>query len=132
MENYAGINKPISYLLLIVVTIMLILDIQDGTLDIPVIISHCFINNLSYINNLKLSHGACDIIFLNSLLVVLNTYFFNFNFAILFDMVLALLNAWASALTLLKLKSKTRQRTFPKLTFLKYHITTIRASIHLP
>lgn len=111
---------------------MLILDVQDDSLDIAVLISHNLGNGLSYINNLKILGHISNFIFIDFLLNLLCLYLFNFNFALLFDLTFQLLNKWIDNLNLLNVLVKFRQQISLKMSFIKYHTPTAKAYLSIP
>lgn len=124
-------NKLLCGFLLALI-IFLIIDIQDGSLDLPVLIFHNLGNFLNYLNNLKLTNSVYQVLFIKLLMDILCLYIFNFNFAILFNIVIQLLNEWIYLFTTLNTSIKFKLHIFSRITFNKTNVTTIQAYTTLP
>ena len=130
------LKKLKTYSLLALVLILLsilIVDIQDNSLDTPVIILHHVNSTLAYLNNLRISQTLYDTIVCQQILNCLNLYLISFNFGLFFSVFIYLTMYYCLfQLSLCLVRTITLFVTLTILTFSKYHSSNLRAFLRIP
>lgn len=118
-------------LLAFALVIILILDIQNNSFDTPVIILHYLHILLGYTSSLKISNNVFDLLVLQQIIKILNLYLINLGAVVLFYLVINILIKISYLISQLK-NVLPLLTSLPKLTFLKFQITNLRAFIRIP
>ncbi len=125
-------KNRILRLLVTSLIILLIIDIQDGSFDTPVVVLHYSHFLFGYINNLKMSNTIFDVLILKQILSILNLYLLNLEIIVLLDLITQIINCWVLYFHHQTNNYLTLLPTLPKLTFSKSQSTNLRAFISIP
>lgn len=125
------VKNNLMSLFVFMILINLTIDIQDGVLDIPVIMAHYFPHLNLHLNNLISYHivfqETCEIYF-----TIINTYMLHYDVSLMLVYVLLILEPWKHFFIILKYfagKLDTKPRNYK---FFIIQRTIIKALLSIP